>query len=573
MVSIEVDGRNIQARKGETLLEALRRAGVHVPTLCHMDGFTPSGACRLCVVEVEGARSLVPSCATPVAEGMRVRTHSERVIRARKTIVELLLASHPDDCLYCVRNGDCALQELARSLGIERRRFYGQVRHLPLDVSSPAIVREPDKCVLCGRCVRVCEEVQTVSAIDFVGRGWTTRVSEAFEEGLNVSSCVFCGQCIQVCPTGALHERGSVEQVLAALGDPDSFVVVQHAPAVGVTIGEVMGLPKGRDCTGVLNAALRRLGFDLVFDTAWGADLTVMEEASELVARIRGGGVLPMMTSCSPAWIKFLEQFFPHRLDHLSTCKSPQEMLGAMVKHFFAPRHHVEPARVVNVAVMPCTAKKFEASRPELGTGGMADVDLVLTTRELAELIVCHGLDMRSMEPEPADDPFGNRSGAGKIFGVTGGVAEAAMRTAHHLITGEELPGLELQAVRGLEGRKEARVRIGDLELGVAVVSGLGQARALMEELDAGRDDLHFIEVMSCPGGCINGGGQPRNLDKAALARRMAALYQADRDEAVRTSHANPTVARIYRELLGEPLGPRSHELLHTSYQAREVLG
>lgn len=571
-VNITVNDRPVEARKGEMLLTALRRAGVKVPTLCYMENLIPSGACRLCVVEVDGRPNLVPSCSFPVAEGMVIHTHSARAVRARKTIVELLLANHPDDCLYCVRNTDCQLKHLAEELGVRQRRYVGAKKEAKEDVSSPSIERDPAKCILCGKCVRVCEEVQTVACIDFLYRGSQARIGTAFDEGLNVSSCINCGQCILVCPTGALREQSHIKEVVAALQDPEKFVVVQHAPAVSVTIGEEFGLKPGADVGGMLNAALRQLGFNRVFDTAFSADLTIMEEASELVHRINHGGALPLMTSCSPGWIKFVEQFYPEFLDNVSTCKSPQQMLGAVIKSYFAERESIDPANIFSVSIMPCTAKKFEAGRPEMARDGIADVDAVLTTRELARLIRLRGLDLHVMSPEPADTPFGERSTAGKLFGATGGVMEAALRTAYFLITGKELGDLKIEAVRGLEGIKEARVQVGDLDVGVAVASSLGNARKLLEQLRAGRKDLHFIEVMTCPGGCIAGGGQPIGTNLEAVRARMQALYNIDRDEPVRTSHSNESVKRLYQEFLGQPLSHKSHELLHTHYAKREVM-
>ncbi len=566
---IEVNNQWVEAKPGEMLLTTLRRAGIRIPTLCHLEGLPPSGACRLCSVEVEGAPALVPSCAYPVREGLKVRTHSPRAVRARKTIIELLLADHPDDCLYCSRNGICQLQDLAAELGVRERRYQGARSSPHLDLSSPAIERDPAKCILCGKCVRTCEEVQSVAAIDFVGRGCRTRVATAFERGLNVSTCVDCGQCILACPTGALSEQSRFKGILSALDDPATTVVVQHAPAVSVTLGELFGVRPGGDISGILTGALRRLGFDRVYDTSFAADLTVMEEATELARRVRDGGPLPMFTSCCPAWVYFVEQNYPELIPHLSSCKSPQQMLGAVAKSWLAEKEGLDPARVYSVAVMPCTAKKFEATRPAMGHGALPDVDAVITTRELGRIIKMRGLDLAALAPEGADAPFGQRSSAGKLFGASGGVMEAALRTAHWLLTGGELPTLKVQAVRGLQGVKEARVRVGERELGFAVVSGLANARRLADEVRAGRDDLHFIEVMSCPGGCINGGGQPIGADLGAVRMRMQALYAIDRDEPLRTSHGNPFVRRLYDELLGEPLGPRSHELLHTRYEAR----
>lgn len=572
MVRIEVNNRTVDAREGEMLLETLRRAGVDVPTLCHVPGLPPSGACRMCVVELPDEGKLVPSCAHQVREGMKVLTHSPRVIRARKTIVELLLAGHPDDCLYCVRGGTCELQKLAEVLGVRQRRYGGENPQRNLDTSSPAIVRDPAKCILCGRCVRICEEVQGVSAIDFIGRGSRATVGTAFDEGLNVSSCVNCGQCITACPTGALREQSHMKEVADALSDPDRMVVVQHAPAVSVTLAEEFGLKPGKDVCGTMTTALRRLGFDRVFETSFSADLTIMEEASELVHRIRNGGRLPMMTSCSPGWIKFIEQFYPEFVENLSTCKSPQQMLGAVIKTFFAEREGVDPRNIFSVAVMPCVAKKFEARRPEMARDGLWDIDAVITTRELARLIRMRGLELNSLEPDNADTPFGQRSGAGKLFGASGGVMEAAVRTAHRLITGRDMENPDLKPVRGTADVKEAQITIDGLTVGVAVASGLGGARKVLDQIRAGRDDLHFIEVMTCPGGCVAGGGQPYGADHDAVKARMRALYKIDRQERLRTSHDNPAVRRLYEEFLGEPLGEKSHKLLHTHYAPREVL-
>jgi len=572
MVTIEVNGRPVEAQAGEMLLQTLRRAGVQVPTLCHLEGLLPSGACRMCVVEIEGQRGLIPSCAFPVTQPIKVRTHSARAVLARRTIVELLLANHPDDCLYCVRNGDCQLQDLAQQLGVRQRRYAGEKSRHFLDMSSPSIVREPSKCVLCGKCVRVCEEVQGVGAIDFIGRGSRAKVGTAFDEGLNVSSCINCGQCVVVCPTGALAERSHIPEVLAALRDPAKLVVVQHAPAVSVTVGEAFGMPAGADVAGAMTGALRRLGFDRVFDTSFTADLTIMEEASELVHRLQHGGRLPMMTSCSPGWIKFVETYYPDFIGNLSTCKSPQQMMGAVIKSYFAQRERLEPQNIYSVSIMPCTAKKFEAARPEMARHGVADIDAVLTTRELIQLLQMHGLDLSELPAEGADTPFGERTTAGKLFGATGGVMEAAVRTAHWLVSGRELGDLTVQAVRGLEGVKQASVNVDGLTVNVAVVSGLGNACRLLDEIRAGRNDLHFIEVMTCPGGCVGGGGQPANTDLNAVRQRMQGLYELDRREAVRTSHSNASVKRLYEEFLGQPLGHTSHQLLHTHYAPRDVL-
>jgi len=572
MFAIEANGQTIEARKGATILQTLTRAGINVPTICHMEGLLPSGTCRMCVVEVEGMGGLVPSCSYPVAEGMKIRTNTPEIMRTRKTIVELLLSNHPDDCLYCARNGNCDLARLAAENGVRDRAFRGERLHRPKDISSPSIIRDPDKCILCGKCVRVCEEIQGVGAIDFVQRGSKAYVGTAFNQGLNVSSCINCGLCILVCPTAALSEHKYVNEVLQALADPAKTVVVQHAPAVSVSIAEEFGLKPGTDFDGKMVAALRRAGFARVFDTSFAADLTIMEEGSELVHRVQHGGVLPMFTSCSPGWVKFVEQFYPEFLPNVSTCKSPQQMMGAVIKSFFAEKMQLDPKQIVSVSVMPCTAKKFESARPEMGRDYVADVDFVLTTRELAELFRIAGVNPAVLEPEAADTPFGERSSAGKLFGASGGVMEAAVRSAYFLLTGGEMQDYKIQDLRGLKGCKELRVRIGDLDLGAAVVSSLRQARTLLDEIKAGRRDIHFIEVMTCPGGCINGGGQPIGADLDAVKARMLALYQIDRDDRLRVSHKNESVQRLYAEFLGQPLGHKSHELLHTRYEQRDVL-
>jgi NADH-quinone oxidoreductase subunit G/NADP-reducing hydrogenase subunit HndD len=572
MMKIEVDNRTVEAGDGETILDVCKREGVHIPTLCHLPNLPPSGACRMCVVEVEGAPNLVPSCSFPVANGMKIRTKTPTVLNARRTIIELLLSNHPDDCLYCGRSGKCDLQGMAQDLGVRQRRFAGRKNEREMDVSSPSIIRDPDKCVLCGKCVRVCEEVQGVSAIDFVGRGSRAFIGTAFDEGLNVSSCVNCGQCILVCPTGALTEHSYLNEVIAALNDPTKTVVAQHAPAVSVSLAEECGMPPGKDVDGKMVAALRRVGFDRVFDTSFTADLTIMEEGSELVHRIQTGGRLPMLTSCSPGWIKFIEEFYPDFIPNTSSCKSPQQMMGALIKSFWSDREKLDPANVVSVSIMPCTAKKFECARDEMAPNFIPDVDYVLTTRELGELFRMFGINLESMAPDGADTPFGERTSAGKIFGASGGVMEAAVRSAHFLLTGQEMGDLKIQALRGMKGCKELHAKIGDLEVGAAVVSGLGNARKLLDQIRAGRKDLHFIEVMTCPGGCINGGGQPLRANLESVQARMQSLYQIDRDAPVRVSHQNKYVQRLYSEFLGKPLGEKSHRLLHTHYHKRDVL-
>ena len=572
MIHIEVNNRTVKAHEGETILSAVRREGINIPTLCFVEGMSPTGACRLCVVEIEGRDGLVPSCAFPVSHGMKILTHSPRAVQARRTVVELLLAEHPDDCLYCERNGNCELQTIAEELGIRERRYTGMRNTQYADISSPAIVRDPAKCILCGKCVRICEEVQGISAIDFAGRGSNSRISAAFEEGLNISSCISCGQCIRVCPTGALLEQSAIKDVWNAINDPQTIVVAQHAPSISVTIGEAFGLEAGKDAAGLLTTALRRLGIDRVFDTSFSADLTIMEEGSELVERITTGGKLPMMTSCSPGWIKYVEQFYPDFIDNLSTCKSPQQMLGAVIKHYYADRESIDPKKIFSVSIMPCTAKKFEADRPEMTESGIADIDAVLTTRELIRMLKIRSIHFSDLRPDTADTPFGERTTAGKIFGATGGVMEAAVRTAYHLITGGELDNLNIKAVRGLDGIKEASLNINGMTVGVAVVNGVGNAARLLDEIRSGRDDLHFIEVMTCPGGCINGGGQPLDTDPNAVRARLKGLYSIDKQGTNRVSHKNKSVQRLYSEFLDKPLGEQSHKLLHTRYARREVL-
>lgn len=571
-MKITINDRPLEASPGETVLTVAARAGISIPTLCHIEGLPPSGACRMCVVEDTATGRLIPSCSQPVTDGMSVRTHSAKALDARRTIIELLLANHPDDCLYCVRNGCCTLQDLSEELGVRQRRYAGERSRYDLDVSSPSIVRDPDKCILCGKCVRVCEEIQGVSAIDFIGRGSSSHIGCAFEEGLNVSSCINCGQCIMVCPTGALYEKGSTAEVLAAIRDPEITVVAQHAPSISVSIAEEFGIKAGTDIVDRMNGAMRRMGIDYIFPTSFSADLTVMEEAAELVERIKTGGPLPLFTSCSPGWVKFMEEFYPEFLENVSSCKSPQQMMGAVVKRIWAPEMGIDPKKVFHVSIMPCTAKKFECARPGMGSGSVQDVDAVLTTREFAGMIKMFGIDLASVKSEPADSPFGERSSAGKIFGASGGVMEAAVRTAYNMITGGELEQMELKEVRGFEGIKEISIRIGDIELKAAVVSGLGNARKLLDSIKRGEKQFHFVEIMTCPGGCIAGGGQPFSQDPAVLRARMQSLYAIDTASALRTAHRNQSIIRLYEEHLGEPGSHTAHEMLHTGYEERKVL-
>ncbi|MEI8389507.1 MAG: NADH-dependent [FeFe] hydrogenase, group A6 [bacterium] len=569
-VTININGDDIKVSKGTTILDAANQAGINIPTLCHLKKCTPTGACRICVVEIEGARNLVASCTNPVAEGMKIQTHSNRVIDARKTIIELMIANHPQDCLKCDRSGFCSLQNLSEEYGISEIPYQGRKRHNPIDLSSPSIVRDADKCILCGKCVKVCEQIQTVNAIEFTKRGFESIVAPSFNCALGESTCINCGQCIMVCPTGALTEKCAIEDVRAALKDPTKVVIAQPAPAIRVTIGEAMGMEAGAISTGKMVTALKKLGFNKVFDTDFAADLTIMEEGSELVHRITNNGVLPMMTSCSPGWIKFIEHFYPSLIPNLSTCKSPHQMLGAVIKSYWAKKAGVDPKDIYVVSIMPCTAKKFEAQRPELQNDNLRDVDAVLTTRELAKLLKTSGINFSKLEESEFDNPLGLASGAGDIFAASGGVMEAALRSAYFLITGEELENIDFTAVRGLDGVKEATINIKGLDVKIAVASSLGQARILMDKIQSGEADYHFIEIMTCAGGCIAGGGQPLNTDIERIKARLQSVYAIDAKKELRKSHKNTDIQKLYEEFLGKPLGEASHKLLHTHYNQRE---
>jgi iron-only hydrogenase group A len=582
MVAITVDGASALVDSGSSLLEACAAAGAKVPTLCHLEDVSSNASCGICVVEVEGAKSLVRSCVGTVSEGMKVSTATPRVMRARRNAVELLLANHPADCLTCARSGSCELQDAARTLGIRTIRFPRTRAAPELDSSTDGLVRDNDKCILCGRCVSVCADLQGVSAIGFAGRGIRTRVSTFMDRGLAASPCVQCGQCSVVCPTGAITERDDTEELWKALAEPDGTVVVQTAPAIRASLGEALGMAPGSLVTGRMTAALRRLGFDKVFDTQFTADLTIMEEGSELIQRLTKGGTLPMITSCSPGWINFIEYFYPKLLPHLSTCKSPQQMFGAIAKSYYAEKAGLDPSRMRLASIMPCTAKKHEAKRPEMrgaweywrGKGGAGtafyDVDWALTTRELARMITRAGIDIERLPEEDFDDPLGRSTGAATIFGTTGGVMEAALRTVYEIVTGSVLPSLDFEAVRGLEGIKKAEVDLAGTKVRVAVAHTLKNARVLLDEIAAGTSPYHFIEVMTCPGGCIGGGGQPVRVDKSKRQSRNLAMYEEDRRLGLRKSHENPAVKALYAEFLGEPLGHLSHELLHTSYERRQ---
>ncbi|MFZ5648705.1 MAG: NADH-dependent [FeFe] hydrogenase, group A6 [Bacillota bacterium] len=567
-VTITIDGIQIEVEKGSTVLEAAKLVGIKIPTLCYMKEINEIGACRICLVEVQGARTLQASCVTPVSEGMVVRTGTPAVLQARKLNLELILSNHPRECLTCPRSTNCELQQLALEMGITDLRFAGDLPPYERDDSSPSIFRDPRKCVLCRRCVAVCEKVQAVSAIAPQERGFDTVVAPAFLEPLGNVACINCGQCALVCPTAAICEKDDTGLVWAALADPRKHVVVQTAPATRVSIGEMFGMDPGSVVTGKMVTALRRLGFDKVFDTDFTADLTIMEEGSELLKRIQEGGTLPLITSCCPGWIKFIEHFYPEMLPHLSTCKSPQQMFGALAKTYYARKAGIDPAEIFVVSVMPCTAKKFEAGRGEMTGSGYRDIDVVLTTRELGKMFKVAGIDFSTLLEEEYDDPFGISTGAGVIFGSTGGVMEAALRTAFELVTGQTLDSLDFHEVRGLTGVKEAAVNLNGTELKVAVAHGLSNAREIMERIKNG-EQYHFIEIMCCPGGCIGGGGQPMPTNREIREKRLGGIYTADRAMVLRKSHQNPAVAELYKQFLGEPLGHKSHELLHTAYKER----
>lgn len=570
LVNLTIDNRKVEIEQGSTILEAAKKAGINIPTLCFLEGINEIGACRVCVVEVAGAKSLQAACVAPVSEGMVVYTNTQRVRTARKTNVELLLSNHPQDCLTCKRNLNCELQALAHELGIREIRFQGVKSEFEVDDSTPAIVRDPQKCVLCRRCVAVCEKVQSVKAIMPLNRGFETVIAPAFQDKLIDVACVECGQCTLVCPTGALVEKDYTKEVWAALADPAKHVIVQTAPATRVSVGDYFGQEPGTISTGKMVAALRQLGFDKVFDTDFTADLTILEEGNELLERITHGGVLPMITSCSPGWIKFIEHFYPELLAHLSTCKSPQQMFGALAKTYYAEKAGIPADKIVVVSIMPCTAKKFECQRPEMADSGFQDVDYVLTTRELAAMIKEAGMDFNVLPEEPYDDPLGISTGAGEIFGASGGVMEAALRTVYEVVTKKELPSLDFEELRGLEGVKEAEVDLEGTKVRVAITNGLSNARKILDRIKSGEAEYHFIEVMCCPGGCIGGGGQPIPTNTEIRLKRIAGTYLEDKNMPIRKSHENPAVAQLYQEFLGQPLGEKSHHLLHTHYTPRK---
>ncbi|MDD5245932.1 MAG: NADH-dependent [FeFe] hydrogenase, group A6 [Candidatus Omnitrophica bacterium] len=578
-VIIYINDKPYQVESGQTIMQAADKLGYHIPRLCYHPKLSIEGACRVCIVEVEGMKNYVASCAYPVAEGMRIRTHTKELRTARRDIVELILDNHPDDCHTCERDGICELQRLAYAMGLRHRHFEGEKKNYEKDLSSASVIRDPNKCILCGRCVRICSEVQKVNALGYAHRGFKTVVMPAYNMPFSESVCTTCGQCINVCPTASFVEKNYTQELFEKLQDPGYIKVAQIAPSVRAAIGEAFGLEPGRAMERETVAALRKLGFDYVFDTQLSADLTIMEEANEFLERVKNNGRLPMITSCSSAWMKCMEQFYPDLIENISTCKSPMSMMGALLKTYFADKIKKEPKKILSVAVMCCTAKKYEAARPELRVNGLPAVDIVVTTREIAWMFKSAGIDFVNIKGEDFDKPLGLSSGAGTIFGVTGGVMEAAIRTAYEIYTGEPLMEIEVNQIRGLQGIKEGKLDLNGTEIRVAVAHGLGNANALLNTVRQDPGRYHFVEIMGCPGGCIGGGGQPyagsnsTPLDEECLKKRAEALYGLDRQKIIRRSHNNPDVRRLYKEFLGKPLGEVPHKLLHTHYKAKEPRG
>ena len=577
LYTVKINGIEVSAPKGTTILEAARMAGVTIPTLCYLKDINAIGACRICVVEVKGARGLCAACVYPIAPNMEVFTHTPRVVAYRKKTLELILSDHNCSCLSCVRSGNCELQALCREYGVEDQDAYAGAKNpSEIDESAVHMVRDNSKCILCRRCVAACEKNQGIGVIGANERGFKTKIGCAFEMDLADTSCVSCGQCIAVCPTGALYEKSCIDDVFAAIADPDKYVVVQTAPAVRAGLAEEFGYPIGTNAQGKMAAALRRLGFDKVFDTNFGADLTIMEEANEFIERVQNGGKLPLITSCSPGWVKYCEHYYPEFTENLSSCKSPQQMQGAITKSYFAEKMGIDPKKIVSVSVMPCTAKKFEIGRENQSGAGLPDMDYIMTTRELARMIKRAGIRYQDLPEEDFDHPLGEGTGAAVIFGATGGVMEAALRTAVERLTGETLPRPDFKDVRGVDGIKEATYNVAGMEVKIAVASGLANAAKVLDMVKSGEKNYHFIEIMACPGGCVNGGGQPqvhasvRNFVDIR-AERAKVLYNLDEANVIRKSHENPEIIKLYADFLGKPGSHKAHELLHTTYVKRVV--
>ena len=574
-IHLTIDNKAVEVPKGTTILQAARQANIDIPTLCYLKEINAIGDCRMCITEVEGRKGFATSCIQQVEEGMVVHTHSPAVIEARKMILDLILSNHHRDCLTCTRNGNCELQALAVKFNVQSVRYEGAKNEHKIDDSSPSIVRDFNKCILCRRCVSACKKVQKVGAIDAVNRGFTSCISTVGDHSLNDVNCTFCGQCIQACPTGALHEKETIDDVWVKLKDPDTYVVVQTAPAVRVALGEEFGIEIGTNVTGKMVTALKRLGFDKVFDTNTGADFTIMEEANEFIERFKENSDLPLITSCSPGWVKYIEMNYPELLPHLSTCKSPHQMFGALVKTYFAKKEGIDPKKIYMVSVMPCIAKKFERQREEMKNEGLYDVDNVITTRELSRMIKQANIEFEKLEDSTFDNPMGEATGAAAIFGTTGGVMEAALRTAQDTLTGKELEKINFEQIRGGDGIKRATVNIAGKEIKVVAASGLANAQKILEEIKSGKADYQFVEIMACPGGCVMGGGQPIKSSKIRSevdVRKLRAdsLYTIDEKSTIRKSHENPIVKQIYNEYLEAPGSYRAHKLLHTHYKPRE---
>ncbi len=575
MINLTIDDQKISVPKGTTILQAAKQAGIDIPTLCFLKEINEVGDCRMCIVEVEGRKGFATSCIQTVEEGMVVHTHTPNVLEARHVILDLIISNHSKDCLTCTRSGNCELQSLATKFNVLQVEFEGERTEHEIDDLSPSIVRDFNKCILCRRCVAACKNVQKIGAIDCINRGFESCISTVGDHSLNDVNCTFCGQCIEACPTGALHEKETINDVWTKLKDPDSIVIVQTAPAVRVALGEEFGMEIGINVTGKMVTALKRLGFDKVFDTNTGADLTIMEEANEFINRFKNNDNLPMITSCSPGWVKYIEMNYPELLPHLSSCKSPHEMFGAIIKTYYAKKENIDPKKIYVVSVMPCIAKKFERQREEMKEGELFDVDNVITTRELARMIKQANIEFNKLEDSKFDNPMGEATGAGAIFGVTGGVMEAALRTAQDTLTGESLPQIDFEEVRGTQNIKRATIEIDGKEIKVVAASGLANAKTILEEIKQGKADYQFVEIMACPGGCIMGGGQPIKSSKIQAEvdvkkLRAQALYSIDEKSVIRKSHENPVMKKIYKEFLGKPGSELAEELLHTAYEKRE---
>ena len=575
MINLTIDDQKVTVPEGTTILQAAKQVGIDIPTLCFLKDINEVGDCRMCIVEVEGRKGFATSCIQKVEEGMVVHTHTPNVLEARHVILDLIISNHAKDCLTCTRSGNCELQVLATKFNVLNIEFEGERTEHKIDDLSPSIVRDFNKCILCRRCVAACKNVQEIGAIDCINRGFESCISTVGDHSLNDVNCTFCGQCIEACPTGALHEKETINDVWVKLKDPETVVLVQTAPAVRVALGEEFGMPIGTNVTGKMVTALKRLGFDKVFDTNTGADFTIMEEANEFVERFKAHEELPMLTSCCPGWIKYIEMNYPEMLPHLSSCKSPHQMFGAILKSYYAKKEGIDPEKIYTVSVMPCIAKKFESKRPEMKENGLEDVDNVITTRELARMIKQANIDFEKLEDSKFDDPMGEATGAAAIFGVTGGVMEAALRTAEDILTGKELPKIDFEQVRGSQGIKRATITIAGKPISVVAASGLANAKKILEEIKTGKANYQFVEIMACPGGCIMGGGQPIKHSKVRAEvdvqkLRASSLYSIDEKSTIRKSHENPVLKKIYEEYLEKPGSYRAEKLLHTKYAKRE---